>query len=60
MIYTYSLEGLPIQTGDIICTTDMVLEIEAGEYWRLLGRLLPGEIDRNYLGTLFCKTFSLI
>jgi hypothetical protein len=45
MIYTYNLEGLPIQTGDIICTTDMKLEIEAGEYWRLLGRLLPGDVD---------------
>ena len=45
MIYTYTLEGLPLKTGDIICTTDMVLEIEAGEFWRLLGRLLPGDVD---------------
>ncbi len=45
MIYTYNLEGLTLKTGDIICTTDFELEIEAGEFWRLLGRLLPGEID---------------
>jgi hypothetical protein len=45
MIYTYNLEGLPLCTGDIICTTDIKLEIEAGEFWRLLGRLIPGEID---------------
>jgi len=45
MIHEYSLYGLPLKTGDIICTTDGNLEIEAGEFWRLLGRLLPGDVD---------------
>lgn len=45
MIHEYSINDLPVITGDIICTTDAKLEIEPGEYWRLLGRLLPGEVD---------------
>ncbi len=45
MIHEFSINGLPVKTGDIICTTDAKLEIEPGEYWRLLGRLLPGEVD---------------
>ncbi|MBL7164392.1 MAG: hypothetical protein ISS57_17535 [Anaerolineales bacterium] len=45
MVYTYTVEGLPLRTGDIVCTTDIKLEIEAGEFWRLLGRLLPGDVD---------------
>ncbi|MEN8172707.1 MAG: YiiX/YebB-like N1pC/P60 family cysteine hydrolase [Chloroflexota bacterium] len=44
-IHTYTLEGLPLQTGDIICTADFELIIEAGQFWRLIGRLLPGEVD---------------
>jgi len=52
MIYTHSIEGLPLCTGDILCTTDVKLEIEAGEFWRLLGRLVPGDVDHNaiYVG----------
>jgi hypothetical protein len=45
MIYENSLHGLSFKTGDIICTTDVNLEIEAGEFWRFLGRILPGEVD---------------
>lgn len=44
-IHAYMLQGLPLQTGDIICTTDIELDIEGGQFWRLLGRLLPGEVD---------------
>lgn len=45
MIHEYIINSLPVKTGDIICTTDVKLEIEPGEFWRLLGRLLPGEVD---------------
>jgi hypothetical protein len=45
IVHVYTLEGMPIQTGDIICTTDIELIIDAGHFWRLLGRLLPGEVD---------------
>lgn len=56
MIHEYTINGLPLKTGDIICTTDVKLEIEAGEFWRFLGRLLPGEVDHVaiYLGPGGC------
>jgi hypothetical protein len=52
MIHSYTVDGLLVQTGDLICTTDGELEIGPGEFWRLLGRLMPGEVDHIaiYLG----------
>ncbi len=51
MIFTYQIHGIPLQTGDIICTTDGKPEILAGEFWRLLGRLLPGDVDHIVMYT---------
>jgi hypothetical protein len=45
MIHTYQINGVPLQTGDIICTTDGGRPVIAGEFWRLLGKLVPGEVD---------------
>ena len=45
MIYTYQIEGLPLQTGDMICTMNGKPDILPGEFWRLVGRLVPGEVD---------------
>ena len=45
MIYSYEINGLSLQTGDLICTTDGGRPIIAGEFWRLLGKLVPGEVD---------------
>jgi len=45
MIYTFEINGLPVQTGDIICTTDGGRPILAGEFWRILGKLVPGDVD---------------
>lgn len=39
------LDGLTLQTGDLICTSDGSGEILAGQFWRLLGRLVPGPVD---------------
>jgi hypothetical protein len=52
MIHTYLLEGIPIQTGDIICTKNGKPDILPGEFWRLIGRLVPGDVDHVavYLG----------
>ena len=44
MVYTYTIDGLLVRTGDVICTTDGELDIMPGDFWRLLGRLLPGEV----------------
>jgi cell wall-associated NlpC family hydrolase len=45
MIYTYQIEGLAMQTGDIICTMNGKPDILPGEFWRLVGRLVPGDVD---------------
>jgi hypothetical protein len=45
MIYTFEINGVPLQTGDLICTTDGGRAILAGEFWRLLGKLVPGDVD---------------
>src|SRR5574339_12136 len=45
MIHTYQIEGLTLQTGDIICTMNGKPDILPGEFWRLVGRLVPGDVD---------------
>jgi len=52
MVHTFTIEGLPVQTGDILCTHDGKPDILPGEFWRLIGRLVPGDIDHVliYLG----------
>jgi hypothetical protein len=45
MIYTYQIEGIPVQTGDIICTMNGKPDILPGEFWRFVGRLVPGDVD---------------
>ncbi len=52
MIYTYQIEGLALQTGDVICTMNGKPDILPGEFWRLVGRLVPGDVDHVaiYLG----------
>ena len=44
-VHRFSLNGLPLQTGDLICTTDGLENIPVGEFWRLLGRMVPGPVD---------------
>jgi hypothetical protein len=52
MVYTYEIEGIVVQTGDIICTMNGKPDILPGEFWRLIGRLVPGDVDHVaiYLG----------
>ncbi len=46
VIYTYTLDGLQIQTGDILCLAFGRDEnISPGDYWRIIGLLVPGEVD---------------
>lgn len=45
MVHSYSLNGLLLQTGDLICTTDGDKNDLVGQFWRLLGKLIPGEVD---------------
>lgn len=52
MVYTYQIEGIALQTGDIICTVNGKPDILPGEFWRFVGRLVPGDVDHVaiYLG----------
>lgn len=52
MIYRHTINDLPLQTGDIICTVNGKPDILPGEFWRLIGRLVPGDVDHvaMYLG----------
>jgi hypothetical protein len=52
MIHSYKVNGLPVKTGDIVCTMNGKPNILPGEFWRLVGRLVPGDVDHIaiYLG----------
>jgi hypothetical protein len=52
MIHHYEIDGLAVRTGDIICTMNGKPNILPGEFWRLVGRLVPGDVDHvvMYLG----------
>ncbi len=45
MVYEYIIDGLTVRTGDILCTTDGGGELLVGEFWRLVGKMIPGDID---------------
>jgi hypothetical protein len=52
MIHSYEINGLTLQTGDILCTRNGKPDILPGEFWRLIGQLVPGDVDHIaiYLG----------
>ena len=52
MIHSYKINGIPVQTGDIICTMDGKPDVLPGEFWRMVGKLVPGDVDHIviYLG----------
>jgi hypothetical protein len=43
MICEYEINGLKLKTGDLICTTDGDDEDIKGHFWRLIGKLIPGD-----------------
>lgn len=45
MVHTYRINGIRVKTGDIICTMNGKPDILPGEFWRLVGRLVPGDVD---------------
>lgn len=45
-IHTFSINGVRLATGDLICTTDGgPRPLLPGLLWRLVGLLIPGEVD---------------
>jgi hypothetical protein len=45
MTYTYEINGLTVQTADIVCTTNAGEAPISGQFWRLVGMLIPGAVD---------------
>lgn len=52
MIYSHTINGLPIKAGDLICTVDGGASFLAGQCRWLVGKILPGDLDHIiiYLG----------
>src|SRR5208283_2806001 len=51
MTYEYQVNGLMVQTGDLICTTDGGGADIKGQFWRLVGKLIPGDVDHIVIYT---------
>jgi len=45
MVYSFEINGLLLKTGDLICTVDGGPPVVPGEFWRLIGKLIPGDVD---------------
>lgn len=52
MTYSFEINGLRVKTGDLVCTEDGGSPVVPGEFWRLVGKLIPGDVDHIviYLG----------
>lgn len=44
-IYSGVIDGVAIETGDLICTRNGSDDVIAGQYWWLIGKILPGAVD---------------
>ncbi len=49
MVFTYLIAGLPVHTGDILCTTVGDESLLSGLVWRTFGAFVPGPIDHMAL-----------
>lgn len=49
MVHSYEIGGLPVQTGDILCTRVGDVSILSGLVWRAFGAFVPGPIDHMAL-----------
>lgn len=45
-VCSYKINGIPVETGDLICTVDGDASSDIiGQFWWLVGKLVPGEVD---------------
>lgn len=44
-VCTYTINGLTVRTGDLICTTNGNKSLGPGQFWFLIGMILPGDVD---------------
>lgn len=45
MVHTFEINGLRVQSGDILCTVAGDKGSLRGAFWRLVGKLVPGAVD---------------
>ena len=45
MIFEYVINGIELRTGDLICTKDGDTANLMGQFWRLIGKIIPGDVD---------------
>lgn len=45
MVHTTLINGIEVKTGDLVCTTDGGVSFVAGQFWRVVGKLVPGAVD---------------
>lgn len=52
MIYSETINGIRVTSGDVICTTDGTDKSLMGKAWQMVGLLVPGRIDHTivYIG----------
>lgn len=48
-LYTSTIDGLTVRTGDIICTANGSEESFVGAFWRAVGVAVPGDVDHVLL-----------
>lgn len=51
MVYQGEINGIPVKTGDLICTRDGDASDIQGKVWRFIGKFIPGEVDHIVLYT---------
>ena len=44
-VHEYNVNGIPLKTGDLICTADGDPASFAGQFWWVVGRLILGDVD---------------
>ncbi|MDH5509773.1 MAG: YiiX/YebB-like N1pC/P60 family cysteine hydrolase [Nitrospinota bacterium] len=49
--HEYNINGLAVRTGDLVCTTDGDPAFLRGQIWRLIGKIIPGEVDHIVIYT---------
>ncbi|MDR4498292.1 MAG: hypothetical protein MRK02_10295 [Candidatus Scalindua sp.] len=44
-VHKYEINGIPLETGDLIFTIDGNPSPVIGQFWWIVGRLIPGDVD---------------
>ncbi len=50
-VYSWEIEGVPVKSGDLICTVDGSPSSLPGQFWWFIGKLIPGAIDHIVIYT---------